>query len=210
MKDLYAILDVQPSASRDEIKKAYHRLVRKYHPDMGKESDTERFIEIRDAYGILADRERRKQYDEELKNSDFSSVSATASKRRVPIEEDFIDDFLLGLDNFVLPDFSGFFERVSSSEEYPSLEIILSQEEAEKRGKIRLNIPVWQRCENCGGAGFSFPFLCSACGSNGVVARNRAIDIEIPVLKRSREVYNFNLRRIGIDGNLRVVFVIRF
>ncbi|MEJ2636693.1 MAG: DnaJ domain-containing protein [Calditrichia bacterium] len=209
MKDLYAILGVQPSASRDEIKKAYHRLVRKYHPDMGKESDTERFMEIRNAYGILANRQRREEYDKGLRNSASSCVSAVGQNRNGPAAENFINGILLGFDSCAFPDFQDLFERPYIAEEHQTVEIILSQEEAEKREKISLNIPVWQRCENCGGAGFSFPFLCSACGSTGAVARNRAIDLEIPVLKRSQEVYEFNLHRIGIDGNLRVVFIIR-
>lgn len=65
-KDLYAILGVQRTASADDIKKAYRKLARKYHPDTnpGKKSAEERFKEISFAYDILSDPEKRKIYDE--------------------------------------------------------------------------------------------------------------------------------------------------
>lgn len=64
-KDYYTILDVAENASQDEIKKAYRRLARKYHPDVSQESDAEaRFKELGEAYEVLKDPERRRQYDE--------------------------------------------------------------------------------------------------------------------------------------------------
>lgn len=64
-KDYYAILEVPRTASADEIKKAYRRLARKYHPDVNKSAGAEaRFKEITEANEVLSDADKRKRYDE--------------------------------------------------------------------------------------------------------------------------------------------------
>lgn len=64
-KDFYAILGVPTSASPDEIKKAYRKLAKRNHPDTNKgDAAAERFKEISEAYNVLGDAEKRKQYDE--------------------------------------------------------------------------------------------------------------------------------------------------
>jgi molecular chaperone DnaJ len=65
-KDFYKVLDVSKSASADEIKKSYRKLARKYHPDANKGDPKaeERFKEISEAYNVLSDEKRRKEYDD--------------------------------------------------------------------------------------------------------------------------------------------------
>jgi curved DNA-binding protein len=64
-KDYYATLGVEPSAGEAEIKTAYRRLARKYHPDVSKEKGAEdRFKSINEAYEVLRDKEKRQQYDQ--------------------------------------------------------------------------------------------------------------------------------------------------
>lgn len=65
-RDYYDILEVSRSASADEIKKAYRKLSRKYHPDMAPDdkSADQKFKEVQEAYEILRDENKRKQYDQ--------------------------------------------------------------------------------------------------------------------------------------------------
>ncbi|MDP1760246.1 MAG: DnaJ domain-containing protein, partial [Candidatus Woesebacteria bacterium] len=60
--DYYEVLGVQKSASQDEIKKAFHKLAHKYHPDKG--GDEKKFKEINEAYQVLSDKQKRAQYDQ--------------------------------------------------------------------------------------------------------------------------------------------------
>lgn len=64
-KNYYSIMGVERDASQDEIKRAYRKLARKYHPDVSKEADAEaRFKEVGEAYSVLKDAEKRAAYDQ--------------------------------------------------------------------------------------------------------------------------------------------------
>ena len=63
-RDYYEVLGVQKGASADEIKSAFRRLARQYHPDVSKEENAEeKFKEVNEAYGVLSDDQKRAQYD---------------------------------------------------------------------------------------------------------------------------------------------------
>src|ERR687891_1629368 len=86
-RDLYKLLGLPREASQDDIRKAHRTLVRKHHPDAkpGDRSSEERFKEIQQAYEVLSDPDKRREYDEKVRPSSRGSSSrprATAGRRR--------------------------------------------------------------------------------------------------------------------------------
>ena len=63
-RDYYEVLGISKNATKDEIKKAYKQLAKKYHPDINKENDGEKFKEISEAYAVLSDDNKKAQYDQ--------------------------------------------------------------------------------------------------------------------------------------------------
>ena len=74
-KDYYEVLGVSKNADEKEIKSAYRKLAKKYHPDLhqGDEAAAEKFKEVSEAYEVLSDKDKRKKYDTFGSNYDFSS-----------------------------------------------------------------------------------------------------------------------------------------
>src|SRR4028119_2322552 len=75
-KDFYRVLGVAENAAADEIKKAYRKLAKQYHPDANPNNAAaaERFKEISEAYSVLSDDEKRKQYDQMRKFGGFGGL----------------------------------------------------------------------------------------------------------------------------------------
>jgi molecular chaperone DnaJ len=176
-KDLYGALGVPKGASADEIKKAYRKLARQYHPDKnpGDASAEERFKEVQHAYDVLSDPDKRKQYDQ------FGSSDGRAGFD--PRGFDFEDAFNVGDLGDI---FGGLFGRGrgaqqrSRAERGADLEVAVNLSFADSLKGIETKIPVdvETACSDCGGSGAkpgTSPKVCPECRGRGVVSESQGL-----------------------------------
>lgn len=110
-KDYYKILGVNPGSDSREIRNAYRRLANLHHPDKHPENnpDTESFLDVREAYDVLADPEKRKGYDREYENNKDPGHTGSFSRSGYYREfHEYGDD----TDAFLNEILSRFFDRV--------------------------------------------------------------------------------------------------
>ena len=192
-KDYYAILGVGRSAPEKEIKQAYRRLARKYHPDVnpGDKAAEAKFKEVNEAYEVLSDPEKRKKYDQygdQWQHADQFAKASQGAQRDfgsggTSTTFDFGDLGDLG-DIFggVFRGFgtgSGTASRPARarSMEYP-VEVTL--EEAYQGTKRVLQLQAEEPCSACGGIGRVGRARCSNCGGSGRLLRPKKLEVKIP------------------------------
>lgn len=95
--DYYRILNVGRNATQEEIKRAYRKLSRKYHPDNAGEQAREQFDRVQEAYGVLGDEEKRTAYDERLKADEAGggtgkTADRGTNRRQADKQEDYYKD----------------------------------------------------------------------------------------------------------------------
>lgn len=173
-KDYYEILGVPKDASQDEIKKAFRRLARKYHPDVNKSADaSDNFKEINEAYEVLKDPQKRAQYDQfghaGFEQNGFGPGDFGGFGNFGDFGGGFFDDIF---DSF----FGGGFTKPSNkgpvrgADLRYDLEITL--EEAAFGTEKEINIYRMEECRTCNGSGSkpgTSPKTCPHCGGTGQV-----------------------------------------
>jgi molecular chaperone DnaJ len=167
-RDYYEVLGVSRSSSDAEIKRAYHRLAREYHPDLNKNSDAEdRFKEINEAYEIIGDRRKRADYDR------WGHAGAGGG-------------FATDLGGFgfgdIFEDFFGFGGVRTAARRAPQrgadlrYDLTLTFEEAAFGCEKEIEIARLDTCPSCHGTGAdrgTSPMRCPQCNGTGEVRRVR-------------------------------------
>src|SRR5919109_702305 len=180
VKDLYETLGVAKGASQDEIKKAYRKLARQYHPDNnpGDAAAEERFKEVQTAYDVLSDPEKRKRYDA------FGNGRAGAGPGGFTFTTEGFDFGDLGDLGDI---FGGLFggrgraqQRQPRGQRGRDLEVEVNLSFEDSLHGVETNIPVELEtaCRECGGSGAkpgTAPKLCPECNGRGVTAESQGL-----------------------------------
>ncbi len=203
-KDYYKVLGVAKEATTDEVKKAFRKLARKYHPDVnpGDKKAEEKFKEINEAYEVLSDADKRKKYDtlgpnwQEQFGPQYSPRGSTYTYRSAPNMN--FDGGATGFSDF----FEALFgrantggmsgmgsmggmrgtqeslrKRVGDNIEQP-VEVTLT--EAYLGGARTFNIQSTEICPVCRGTGEVGNRSCTNCAGQGMVNKTKRIQVKIP------------------------------
>ena len=183
-RDYYEVLGVSKSASKDEIKSAFRKLAKKYHPDISKEENAEeKFKEVQEAYSVLSDDNKRRQYDQfghagvngNGAGSGFGGFNGAGFGFDASDLGDIFDDlFGAGFG------FGGSSSRRSSSRTRRGSDILmqvdLTFEQAVFGCEKDFDLDVVAECDKCDGKGGFHEETCSRChGSGTITSEQRTI-----------------------------------
>ncbi len=173
-RDLYDVLGVDKKASDEELKRAYRKLAREYHPDRNPDDPAaeERFKEVQSAYDTLKDPEKRQQYDAGGMFGGIPGFGGRGPGPGGPGAPGFGD---------IGDIFSSIFGRGRGGPEAPpgrdlETEVTLSFEQAMEGTQVAVTVPKQARCTTCGGNGAApgtSPVTCPRCEGSGIDAQSQ-------------------------------------
>ncbi len=196
-KDYYKTLGVSRTASEDEIRKAFRKLARQYHPDVARQDPKaeDKFKEINEAYEVLSDKGKRKKYD--TMGADWKSGGTPPpgggagyrTRTRRPGAGASAEDFEFGgtgFSDFFEQFFSGSrrggFDGGPSAQRGQDMEadIMVTLAEA-MTGSVRpISVRRNGKCEQCGGTGQVQNRICPTCSGTGEMTRLEKYQVKIP------------------------------
>ncbi|MFF5993665.1 molecular chaperone DnaJ [Lysinibacillus sp. KU-BSD001] len=170
-RDYYEVLGLAKGASKDEIKKAYRKLSKQYHPDINKEPGAdEKFKEIAEAYEVLSDEQKRARYDQFGHEDPQAGFGGGGFGGGFGGFEDIFSSFFGG---------GGRRQDPNAPRKGDDLQfrMTISFEEAVFGQEKEVEIPKEENCETCSGTGAkpgTTPQNCSQCGGSGEI--NQAVE----------------------------------
>lgn len=208
-KTYYMILGVESTESPTGIRAAYRDLAKRLHPDVAGERATRAFQEISEAYDVLSDPQRRRDYNDSLRRSSQGEV---VEVRRVPAEPLVRGPItLLGRREGMRPSFEAMHERFlrnftgigtpkSERVEGLNFEVLLSPEEATRGCVVPVGVPVFTRCPECRGSGRDWVFPCAYCRQRGMIENEEVVRIRVPPMVPPGSIFEIPLRGFGIHN----------
>lgn len=192
-RDYYEVLGVDKAASKDDIKKAYRKLAKKYHPDVNKddpEGAEEKFKEMAEAYEVLMDDDKRARYDRfghEGIRSDFGpgGFSWNDFTHAGDVSDIFGFDFINSIFGGGRGDFFDAFFGGGMGRGRPGgpragndirIQVNVDLEDVITGKEVEVEIPRSETCDLCRGSGAkegTAPKTCSACGGQGQVQQSQ-------------------------------------
>ena len=191
----YDILGVSRDASELEIKQAYRRLARKYHPDVnpGDKSAEARFKKINEAYEVLSDKENRKKYDQFGDQWQYADQFARTGWQQAPTRDfsrrggsasfDFGESGLDSLfDELLRGTHTHTYTRRARPRQGRDIKspIDITLEEAHHGTTRTISLQITEPCPTCQGSGRTQNVPCSTCHGAGAINRVKRLEVKIP------------------------------
>jgi molecular chaperone DnaJ len=223
-KSYYAILGISANATDADIRSAYRRLAKEYHPDHYA-GDCETFREIQEAYSVLGNSRRRREYEQKISKMplktplrrprysepeplipedgpiDMGEISPVRSFQSFTPSFDEICDWLWR-------NFSSLSQPKSVRLENLTLEVTLTPEQARRGGSARIMVPAQAVCPTCRGYGGVGLYECSQCAGEGAISGEVPISIAFPPGLAKDHAVMIPLDRFGIR-NLHITVLFR-
>ncbi len=222
-KNYYLVLGIPADSTQREVKAAYRRLVKKFHPDLCSDEPTP-FLGIQEAYAVLGDPERRREYDEHLWEGARKETAGWRTRPPAEAVEPLIPDqppdfgspsiFSRSYRPYAVSLFEQMlgssFKRGRTGGESQAVEVTLTPQQAGNGGSLRLLIPAWQRCRACGGRGGRGFFACLQCGDTGIEPYDYHLRLEFPPGVTDNSTFYLPIEGFGQGtGRLTIRFRIR-
>jgi DnaJ-class molecular chaperone len=194
-RNYYVILGVGSMESDRGIRTAYRELVRRFHPDHAGPEGASAFREATEAYRVLADPLRRREYDDELARAQRPQPSEPFV-RDLSMRRDVVDSRPSAEELFgrIERNFTGVSVPKGDRVQELQVDIAISREEAERGTNVRIGLPTFSRCIGCRGYG------CSACGGRGTVEQERPVTISVPPMSGPGTTFVLPLSGLGIHN----------
>ena len=220
-KDYYQVLGVSEAATVDEIKKAFRRLAKQYHPDRNPSNAqaAERFKEINEAQDVLSDPEKRKRYDRLRRYGAYDGAGGGGRGAGAGPQGPGVDFDLSDLGSFGgLGDlFSSIFGRRGAEgggraddEDEIETTVAIPFRVAALGGKVPVTLPMAEVCPTCSGSGAApgaTLSTCPECRGRGVISFGQggfAVNRPCPVCRGKGRVPSERCRTCGGSGEVRV------